>query len=54
MDAREEEEPKMSQVSGLGDQNDSSFVQEKILVLLHTKNSPWDRNQDEWSLTDGK
>lgn len=42
MEAREREEPKMSQVSGLGDQNDTSFLWEKMLVFLHIKNSAWD------------
>lgn len=48
-EARKTEEPKRSQVSGLGDQNDSNFLWEEILVLPHIENSAWDRNQDEWS-----
>lgn len=47
--SREREEPKTSQVSEVGDPNDSSFLEEEILVLPHIENSVWDGNQDEWT-----
>lgn len=46
-EARKIDEPKRSQVSGLGDQNDSNFLHEDLSVLSHIEKSAWDRNQDE-------